>query len=113
MALYKLNRFHFHLTDDEGWRIEIVEDNPHKIILYSTLKINESKKVLCIKIFKNVYAIEDYMSHVILLLGLHLGQRPCSANLWFRLLVSNLSIHALLYLNLCLNNFVKVRICRL
>ncbi|XP_076803203.1 beta-hexosaminidase-like isoform X2 [Clavelina lepadiformis] len=23
MALYKLNRFHFHLTDDEGWRIEI------------------------------------------------------------------------------------------
>lgn len=23
MAVYKLNRFHFHLTDDEGWRIEI------------------------------------------------------------------------------------------
>lgn len=23
MALYKLNKFHFHLTDDEGWRIEI------------------------------------------------------------------------------------------
>ncbi len=23
MALYKLNRFHWHLTDDEGWRIEI------------------------------------------------------------------------------------------
>jgi hexosaminidase len=23
MALYKLNVFHFHLTDDEGWRIEI------------------------------------------------------------------------------------------
>ncbi|SHK28477.1 family 20 glycosylhydrolase [Rhodothermus profundi] len=23
MALYKLNRFHFHLTDDEGWRLEI------------------------------------------------------------------------------------------
>jgi hexosaminidase len=23
MAFYKLNRFHFHLTDDEGWRIEI------------------------------------------------------------------------------------------
>jgi hexosaminidase len=23
MALYKLNIFHFHLTDDEGWRIEI------------------------------------------------------------------------------------------
>lgn len=23
MALYKLNTFHFHLTDDEGWRIEI------------------------------------------------------------------------------------------
>ncbi len=23
MAYYKLNRFHFHLTDDEGWRLEI------------------------------------------------------------------------------------------
>src|SRR5665213_1521529 len=23
MALYKLNRFHLHLTDDEGWRIQI------------------------------------------------------------------------------------------
>jgi hexosaminidase len=23
MAFYKLNRFHFHLSDDEGWRIEI------------------------------------------------------------------------------------------
>lgn len=23
MAMYKLNRFHFHLTDDEGWRIAI------------------------------------------------------------------------------------------
>ena len=23
MAAYKLNRFHFHLTDDQGWRIEI------------------------------------------------------------------------------------------
>ena len=23
MAFYKLNRFHFHLTDDEGWRVEI------------------------------------------------------------------------------------------
>jgi hexosaminidase len=23
MSFYKLNRFHFHLTDDEGWRIEI------------------------------------------------------------------------------------------
>lgn len=23
MATYKLNKFHFHLTDDEGWRIEI------------------------------------------------------------------------------------------
>lgn len=23
MAIYKLNKFHFHLTDDEGWRIEI------------------------------------------------------------------------------------------
>ena len=23
MALYKFNRFHFHLTDDQGWRIEI------------------------------------------------------------------------------------------
>lgn len=23
MAAYKLNRFHFHLTDDEGWRLEI------------------------------------------------------------------------------------------
>jgi hexosaminidase len=25
MAAYKLNRFHFHLTDDEGWRLEIPE----------------------------------------------------------------------------------------
>ena len=23
MGMYKLNRFHFHLTDDEGWRLEI------------------------------------------------------------------------------------------
>ena len=23
MAMYKLNAFHFHLTDDEGWRLEI------------------------------------------------------------------------------------------
>lgn len=23
MSRYKLNKFHFHLTDDEGWRIEI------------------------------------------------------------------------------------------
>ena len=23
MATYKLNKFHFHLTDDEGWRLEI------------------------------------------------------------------------------------------
>jgi hexosaminidase len=25
MALYKLNRFHFHLTDDEGWRFPVPE----------------------------------------------------------------------------------------
>ncbi len=25
MALYKLNRLHLHLTDDQGWRIEIKE----------------------------------------------------------------------------------------
>ena len=23
MSLYKLNRFHWHLTDDHGWRVEI------------------------------------------------------------------------------------------
>lgn len=23
MAKYKMNKFHFHLTDDEGWRLEI------------------------------------------------------------------------------------------
>ena len=23
MARYKMNKFHFHLTDDEGWRLEI------------------------------------------------------------------------------------------
>ena len=23
IAMYKLNKFHFHLTDDEGWRLEI------------------------------------------------------------------------------------------
>ena len=23
MAYYKLNKFHWHLTDDQGWRIEI------------------------------------------------------------------------------------------
>ena len=23
MGMYKLNKFHFHLTDDEGWRLEI------------------------------------------------------------------------------------------
>lgn len=23
MAMYKLNKLHFHLTDDEGWRLEI------------------------------------------------------------------------------------------
>ena len=23
MAMYKMNMFHFHLTDDEGWRLEI------------------------------------------------------------------------------------------
>lgn len=23
MAMYKLNKFHFHLTDDEGWRLHI------------------------------------------------------------------------------------------
>ena len=23
MSMYKLNQFHFHLTDDEGWRLEI------------------------------------------------------------------------------------------
>ncbi len=25
MALYKMNRFHWHLTDDQGWRVEIPE----------------------------------------------------------------------------------------
>lgn len=25
MAFYKMNKFHFHLTDDEGWRLEIQE----------------------------------------------------------------------------------------
>ena len=23
MSMYKLNKLHFHLTDDEGWRVEI------------------------------------------------------------------------------------------
>ena len=23
MSMYKLNKFHFHLSDDEGWRLEI------------------------------------------------------------------------------------------
>lgn len=27
MALYKLNRFHWHLTDDQGWRVEIEGDD--------------------------------------------------------------------------------------
>ena len=25
LALYKMNRLHWHLTDDQGWRIEIPE----------------------------------------------------------------------------------------
>ena len=27
MAIYKLNRFHWHLTDDQGWRVEIEGDD--------------------------------------------------------------------------------------
>ncbi len=23
MAMYKMNKFHFHVTDDEAWRVEI------------------------------------------------------------------------------------------
>jgi len=39
MATYKLNRLHFHLSDDEAWRLEIpglpeLTEVPHAIVLY-------------------------------------------------------------------------------
>jgi N-acetyl-beta-hexosaminidase len=33
MAMYKLNKFHIHLADDEGWRIEI-KDLPELTEVY-------------------------------------------------------------------------------
>ena len=43
MAMYKMNKFHFHLTDNEGWRLEIpgIEEltSVRKIQFHSLLKI--------------------------------------------------------------------------
>lgn len=44
MALYKLNKFHFHICDDEGWRLEI-NDLPELTSFgaYRGYSVNESK----------------------------------------------------------------------
>lgn len=46
MAAYKMNKFHFHLTDDEGWRIEI-PGLPELIDVGSKHCHNLSKKSAC------------------------------------------------------------------
>ena len=45
MAMYKLNKFHFHLSDDEGWRLEIPD-------------IPELTQVQCILFQKRWYVSE-------------------------------------------------------
>lgn len=45
MAMYKLNKFHFHLSDDEGWRLEVPD-------------IPELTQVQCILFQKRSYASE-------------------------------------------------------
>lgn len=42
MAMYKLNKFHFHLTEDEGWRLEI--PGLPELTEVNTLKIEPFKE---------------------------------------------------------------------
>src|SRR3546814_2661536 len=53
MALAKLNTFHWHLTDDQGWRIEIDRrSEEHTSELQSLMRI--SYAVFCLKKKKNI-----------------------------------------------------------
>ena len=45
MAIYKLNKFHFHLTDDEGWRLEIPglpELTDVRIVTFNTMSYQKN-----------------------------------------------------------------------
>lgn len=48
MAMYKMNKFHFHLTDDEGWRIEIPDLEELTKVIYKMFrgKKNHNYQVL-------------------------------------------------------------------
>lgn len=50
MAMYKLNKFHFHLTDDEGWRIEI----------QGLQELTEVRKYRSIKLLIGVHKLESW-----------------------------------------------------
>ena len=47
MAMYKLNKFHFHITDDEGWRLEIPGlPELTAVGAYRGHALNEQKEIL-------------------------------------------------------------------
>ena len=48
MAMYKLNKFHFHLTDDEGWRLEIPGLPELTKVCITTNSTETKENILCI-----------------------------------------------------------------
>jgi len=70
MALYKMNTFHWHLTDDQGWRIEIKKypklteiGSVRKETLVGHLKLNKEEKYDGIK-YGGYYTQENIMNIV-------------------------------------------------
>ena len=61
MAMYKMNVFHWHLTEDQGWRIEIekypdLTPNEKKICAF--LRLNMSTKDICAITYQSVRSID-------------------------------------------------------
>lgn len=63
MALYKLNRFHLHLTDDQGWRIQI-KKYP-QLTEKGAWRTFDSNDSACLKLAKDNPDFEIDSSHII------------------------------------------------
>jgi hexosaminidase len=63
MALYKMNKFHLHLTDDQGWRIEI-KKYP-KLTSEGAWRTFNNQDSLCMKLAKDNPDMEIDPKHII------------------------------------------------
>lgn len=75
MAMYKMNKFHFHLSDNEGWRLEIPGIEELTSVSKSSLSILSNCLFLCRICFYFVFTFSKQTQVVIIIINLYLTRK--------------------------------------